>query len=153
MLLELTQRVAAPRRSVWEMLTDWERQPEWMLDAEQVVVLTPQRTGVGVMIRCPTNLFGVRVQDVMRVNEWQAPRRLGVVHLGRIITGTGTFELTEESADVTRITWTEVITPPLGRVGEWGATVLVLPILRRIFARSFRNLAEVIEDDEGSRER
>ena len=147
MLLELTQKVAAPRRSVWETLTHWERQPEWMLDAEQVVVLTPQRSGVGVTIRCPTNLLGVRVQDVMRVTEWQPPHRLGVVHLGRIITGTGTFVLTEEGLDTTHITWSEVIDPPLGRVGEWGATTLVLPILRRIFARSLRNLAAIVEAD------
>ncbi len=148
MRLELTQRIQAPPRVVWEVLTTWERQPEWMLDAKAVHVLTPERTGAGVTIRCPTNLLGVTVQDVMRVTAWEQERLLEVTHLGRIITGSGAFVLEPDGDHTTLLTWWEEVDPPLGALGEWGASTLVLPILRRIFGRSLANLASLAEAEE-----
>lgn len=146
MRLEVVHHVAAPRQVVWDVLTAWERQPDWMLDAKAVEVLTPQREGMGVTLRCPTNLLGVTVQDLMRVTGWDPPRYLEVTHLGRIITGTAAFELEPDGVGATTVTWWEEVDPPLGRLGAWGASTLVLPILRRIFARSLRNLAVIAEE-------
>jgi hypothetical protein len=143
--LEVVQDIAAPRVTVWGVLTTWERQSEWMLDAKAVHVLTPEREGVGVTIRCPTNLLGVTVQDVMRVTGWREPSYLEVTHLGRIITGRGAFELVELGPDRTRVGWWEEVDPPLGALGEWGATTFVLPVLRRIFRRSLANLGRLAE--------
>jgi carbon monoxide dehydrogenase subunit G len=143
--LEVVQDVAAPRATVWSVLTDWERQSEWMLDAKAVHVLTPQREGEGVTLRCPTNLLGVTVQDVMRVTGWREPSYLEVTHLGRIITGTGAFDLVELGLERTRVRWWEEVDPPLGAVGEWGATTFVLPALRRLFGRSLANLGRLAE--------
>lgn len=150
MRLEITRHVAAPRQVLWDLLTDWERQPDWMLDAKAVEILTPQRSGEGVTLRCPTNLLGVTVQDVMRVTGWDEPRYLEVTHLGRIITGYGAFELAEDTPATTELTWWEEVEPPLGRVGEWGASTMVLPVLRRIFGRSLRNLADLAEQEAGA---
>ena len=152
MRLEVSVEAAAPPAAVWDVLVDWERQPEWMLDAKDVEVLTPRREGVGVTIRCPTNLLGVTVEDVMRVTGWEDRRRLEVTHLGRIITGSGAFELVEvdqvgDARPGTRIDWWEEVDPPLGAFGEWGASTFVLPILRRIFTRSLRNLAGLAEEE------
>ena len=127
------------------MLTQWERQPEWMLDAKSVEVLTPEREGVGVTIRCPTNLLGVTVEDVMRVTGWQHQEELEVTHLGRVITGSGAFLLSDAPDGGTRIAWWEQVDPPLGALGEWGATTLLLPILKRIFGRSLARLARMAE--------
>jgi carbon monoxide dehydrogenase subunit G len=143
--LDVSIDIAAPRQAVWEVLTDWERQPEWMLDAQSVEVLTPVREGVGVTLRCPTNVLGVTVEDVMRVTGWDEPARLEVLHLGRVITGSGAFELTETGPDRTRIDWWEEVDPPFGALGEWGASVFVRPILGRLFSRSLRRLAELVE--------
>jgi carbon monoxide dehydrogenase subunit G len=145
MRLEVVQEVQAPRPVVWRVLTDWERQPEWMIDAKDVEVLTPAREGVGVTIRCPTNLLGVTVDDVMRVTGWREPSYLEVTHQGRVITGTGAFELDELGAGRTRVTWWEEIDPPLGVVGRWGARMLVLPLIRRLFARSLAGFAALVE--------
>lgn len=145
MRLEVTQHAAAPRAVVWQVLTHWERQPEWMLDAKSVEVLTPQREGVGVTIRCPTNLLGVTVQDVMRVTAWREQEELEVTHLGRVITGTGAFVLDDAPDGGTRILWWEQVDPPLGALGEWGATTFVLPILRRVFGASLQRLARLAE--------
>lgn len=135
---------SAPREVVWDVLVDWERQPEWMLDAKDVQVLSPHREGTGVTILCPTNLLGVTVDDTMRVTEWVEHERLAVVHLGRIITGSGAFELTDHG-NGTAVRWWEDVDPPLGRFGEWGATTFVQPILERIFTASLRRLVALAE--------
>ena len=145
MRLEVTCEVAAPPQVVFDVLTRWEEQPRWMLDAQAVEVLTPQRRGVGVTVRCPTRLLGVTVEDVMRVTRYDEPRALGVTHLGSVITGDGCFELAPVSGSATRLTWWEEIDPPGGRLGAWGATTVALPVLRRIFARSLRRLAVLAE--------
>lgn len=140
MLLEVSTEVAAPIDTVWQVLTDWERQPEWMVDALAVEVLTPYREGVGVTIRCPTSVLGFTVDDVMRVTAWEPPMRLEVRHLGRVIAGSGVFLLRPTGAG-TVLTWREEIVPPLGALGAWGAQRLVLPVVRRLFQRSLDNLA------------
>lgn len=146
MLLEVEVVAATSPEVVWDVLTEWERQPDWMLDAIDVQVVTPEREGRGVTIVCPTRLLGFTVDDVMRVTAWEPPRRLEVVHLGRVITGTGGFELQGNGA-VTTIRWWERIEPPLGAVGRLGARWLVLPFLRRLFMRSLTNLAGLAEQE------
>lgn len=154
MRLEIQVPVDAPRDVVWDVLTDWERQPDWMVDAKSVEVLTPDREGVGVTIRCPTNLMGFTVQDVMRVTRWEDQRVLEIVHLGKIITGTGAFELADdERTGGTVLSWWEEIDPPLGAFGAWGASTLVLPVVERIFTRSLGNLAKLAEQEAASRSR
>lgn len=149
MRIEVEVEAAAPRQVVWDVLIDWERQPEWMIDAKAVHVLTDQREGEGVTLRCPTNLLGATVQDVMRVTGWIEPSYLEVTHLGRIITGTGAFELEELAPGRTRIRWWEQIDPPLGAVGRLGARLVVAPFTRRLFARSLQALAVRAETPAG----
>lgn len=145
MRLEVVRHARVGPEGVWQVLTSWERQPEWMLDAKAVEVLTPRREGEGVTILCPTNLLGVTVDDVMRVTAWEPPCRLAVEHLGSVITGTGAFELDAEPGG-TRVTWWEEVDPPLGRFGAWGAQTLVLPVLERVFTRSLTNLVRLAEE-------
>ena len=145
MRLDVERTAAAPRAVVWDVLTHWERQPEWMLDAKSVEVVTPHREGVGVTIHCPTLLMGVTVNDIMRVTTWEQERELAVIHLGKVITGHGAFVLSDLPDGGTRIHWWEEVDPPLGAFGEWGATTFVLPIIRRIFGASLGRLAEMAE--------
>ena len=149
MRLEVSTEAAAPRRVVWEVLTRWEDQPRWMRDAKSVRVTTEHRSGVGVELSCPTNLLGFTVDDRMRVTRWEQEQVLEVTHLGRIITGTGAFELTSLGPDRTRIDWWEEIDPPLGALGELGARLVVLPIIRRIFRGSLAALARLAEEEAG----
>lgn len=144
MRLDVDRHVAAPCSVVWDVLVDWERQPEWMLDARRVEVVTPQREGPGVTIHVPTSLLGVPVLDVMRVTDWDPPHRLAVTHLGRVIRGGGAFELADEAGG-TRLAWWEEVEAPFGAVGDLG-TRLALPVIRRIFAASLRRLAGRAED-------
>jgi hypothetical protein len=150
MRLDLHQDTTASRAVVWDVLTRWEEQPRWMLDAKEVHVTSPHREGLGVELRCPTNLLGFTVQDTMVVTGWEEGRLLEVTHTGRIITGKGAFELSDRPEGGTRIGWWEEVDPPLGVIGELGAQVFVLPIIRRIFRRSLRNLAARAEESQRS---
>lgn len=143
MYLEVERHVDAPVEVVWDVLVDWERQSEWMLDAKQVEVVTPHREGHGVTIHVPTSLLGVPVLDVMRVTGWDPPRRLEATHLGRVIKGKGAFELRPEDGG-THLQWWEEVPAPFGRLGELGARA-ALPVLRAIFSTSLGRLAAVAE--------
>lgn len=150
MEVEVSRYVFADDDVVWGVLTDWERQPEWMIDAKDVEVLSEERRGVGVRLRCPTNLVGVTVDDEMEVTVWEERRRLGVRHLGRVITGTGEFVL-DPTGVGTRVVWREEIDPPLGTVGEVGARALVQPYVRHLFGRSLDGLKEACEREQRRR--
>lgn len=141
MRIEVDVRIDAPPEVVWDLLVEWERQPEWMVDATAVEVRSAHRAGEGVTICVPTNLLGVTVDDVMRVTRWEPERVLEVVHLGRVIAGIGAFELRSRPPGGTHLTWWEEIDPPLGRLGAWAATRIVRPVVERIFRRSLGNLA------------
>jgi carbon monoxide dehydrogenase subunit G len=144
MLVEVSRYVFAPDDVVWDVLTDWERQAEWMVDAQEVEVLSPHREGRGVRLRCPTNVLGVTLDDQMEVTAWEERQRLAVRHIGSVISGTGEFLL--ERTDVgTRVTWREDLAPPLGAVGEAGARALVRPYVRHLFGRSLDGLKEACE--------
>ncbi len=144
MRVEVSRYVFAPPHVVWAVLTDWERQADWMVDARSVTVTSEHREGPGVTVRCPTNVLGVTVDDEMRVTEWVEGERLTVEHLGSLITGSGTFELAPTPVG-TRIVWSEQIDPPLGPVGELGAQLVVKPYVERLFSRSLGNLKQLCE--------
>lgn len=142
--IEVSTHVEAPCERVWALLVDWEAQPRWMVDAESVTVLSPQREGAGTVVRCMTDLFGVVVTDDMVVTAWEPPRALWIRHLGRLIRGVGAFEL-EPTEDGTRLTWWEEIDPPFGPVGDTATSLLVVPRVRRLFRASLAGLKRLAE--------
>ncbi len=149
MRLEVDTTITASIEDVWDVLVDWEAQRDWMLDAKDVVVVSPERSGHGVTIHVPTSLLGLPVLDVMRVTGWDPPRRLEATHLGRLIKGVGAFELTPVDDDVTHLLWWEEIVAPLGALGEQGARI-ALPVLRAIFSRSLDRFRVLVEDGVGT---
>lgn len=144
MHVEVRCDVLSAPEEVWDALVEWESQPSWMLDAKDVEVLTPRREGVGVKVRVPTNAMGFTLVDVMEVTGWRPAQRLEVRHVGRLIKGTGAFELSPVPGG-TRVRWWEDVDPPLGAVGELVARTLVAPYLRRLFARSLRRFKKMCE--------
>ncbi len=73
------------------MLTRWERQSDWMLDADEVVVRSDIREGVGVRLRVRTRVFQVPAfVEPMEVTAWDPPRSLTIAH-GGPVRGRGTW--------------------------------------------------------------
>ena len=140
-----------PVDRVWDLLVDWESQPDWMQDARSVTVTSPHRTGVGVTVSVPTNIaLGIVVIDDMEVTEWVEQRRIGVRHTGRVIKGTGAFEVAPTrlpgGGEGTIFTWSEDITAPLGRLGDLVARYTAVPVVSFVFRRSLRALKRVAEE-------
>lgn len=142
--IEATTHVEAPPDRVWACLVDWERQADWMVDARSVQVLTAIREGVGVTLRCRTDILGVVVNDELEVTEWQEPAVLGVRHTGLLLRGAGAFELTATPYG-TRLVWWEEAEAPLGSVGDALAGALVAPWVNRVFRRSLARFKRVCE--------
>lgn len=139
-----TTHVEAPPDRVWACLVDWERQSDWMVDARSVTVLTPVREGVGVTLRCRTDILGFVVRDDLEITEWDEPSILGVHHTGLLLRGTGAFELTP-TPHGTRVLWWEEAQVPLGVLGDAIAGAVVAPWANRVFRRSLARLKRVCE--------
>jgi hypothetical protein len=121
----------------WDALTDWERQADWMADADAVVVTSPSREGTGVTLAVRTRLFDVPAfTEAIEVTAWERPRTVTIEH-GPPLRGRGTWAL-EPIADGTRFSWTEEVelATPLG----WLLAACYAPVLGILLRRSMRGL-------------
>jgi hypothetical protein len=141
--------LSGPPDLVWTLITDWERQADWMLEARDFVVTSAHREGIGVEAEATVRIGGITTRDRVRVTGWDPPRRLSLEHVGWV-TGTGDLILIPVGASETRVVWREAFRAPrlgrLGRVGPAGRLGLLAfrPLLRRIFRRDLRVLAELV---------
>jgi hypothetical protein len=118
----------------WATLLAWERQADWMLDADRVEVIGEQREGVGVRLAVRTRILGFPAfTDPMAVVGWDPPRRLVLRH-GSIVVGEGTWLLDPEPGG-TRFVWVEDVRLGVPLVGELAAR-LYAPVLRWLMGRA-----------------
>ncbi len=111
--------IAAPATKVWEAIAAWQGQSNWMLQTK-VLLTSKESAGVGVTIEAftgPLYRFYPRfawlgVLDLMRVTHWQPPVRCDVIHYGKIIKGTGTFEVEAVGEQSSIFHWSEEIAAP-----------------------------------------
>ena len=138
MLVERAIVLPVPPAEAWAVLMDWERQADWMLDADRVTVVSEQREGVGVRLAVRTRILGIPAfTEPMEVTGWDAPRRLEIRH-GSLVAGTGTWTL-EPVDGGTRFTWREDIQLAVPLVGDLAAT-LYRPVMRVLMGRAMQGL-------------
>jgi Polyketide cyclase / dehydrase and lipid transport len=124
------------------MLMDWERQADWMLDADRVEVVSAHREGVGVRLAVRTRIAGVPAfTEPMEVTGWDPPRRLDIRH-GSLVAGDGNWTL-EPVAGGTRFVWTEDIRLALPLVGGLAAA-LYRPAMRMLMGRAMLGLRRYV---------
>ncbi len=138
----MSTELGGPPDLVWRLLTDWERQGDWMLEASDFVVVSDHREGVGVTAEATVKIGGISTRDRVSVDVWEPSRRLGLAHLGWV-GGRGDMTLTPLEGGRTRLDWTEELYPPLGPLGAIGIR-LFAPLMRRIFVRDLRVLRELV---------
>ena len=128
--------VDAPPEQVWAALVDWDRQGEWMLLTD-VRAGAQEGQGVGGELAARTGVpvLGRRlgVLDTMLITSWQPPWRVDVRHTGRVVRGTGTFEVRPRTGGGSTFVWTEGLDLPLGVLGRLG-----WPLVRPAFAAGVR---------------
>jgi len=128
---------------VWNAVENIERHVDWMVDARAISFTSRQRHGVGASFDCLTRVGPFRLTDRMTVTEWQPGRAMGIEHRGLVV-GRGRFTLKARPRDRTRFTWAELLRFPWWLGGPAGALV-AKPVLRRIWRRNLRSLAQLVE--------
>ena len=119
--LSLTVEINKPVEAVWKLLVDWKSQSNWMLQTKVWSELDQDRTvknGKGVLVFAFTGLFPklypklrLGILDTMEVTKWKPPLLCEVVHIGRVIRGTGKFEL-KRKRNRTVFHWQEELIAP-----------------------------------------
>jgi carbon monoxide dehydrogenase subunit G len=139
----------APADVVWQAVTDWERQSEWML-ATRVEVTSPgEGRQLGATLRAVTGIGPLRFVDAMEIVEWtvpngDGPHRCVVRHTGRVVRGDGVFEVVPLGPARSRLIWSELLDIPLGALGRVG-WLLAQPVARAGVLPSLRRLARDCE--------
>jgi len=148
MRIERTAIIASPPPRVWEILSDWQRQAEWMPDVAWIRVVGAER-GLGAALEVRTKILGIpAVTDRVVVTAWDPPRLLGVAHRG-VVKGSGVWRL-EPFGSGTRFVWIERLRLPLGPLGEVALQVYG-PVQRALLGRSLANLKRRCESAGGGK--
>lgn len=139
--LVVTQVVQAPAAQVWDALTDWADHDRWML-------LTRAEGGhaVGETIAAFTGVGRLGLLDTMTITVWEPPRRAVVRHTGRVVRGSGAFEVEPLGERRSRVVWSEWVALPFGPLGRLGWPA-VRVLLRAGVGLSLRRLARLVEND------
>ena len=101
---------------VWAKIADWGSQGEWMV-ATRVWLTSDISEGVGTSIAAFTGpahriypkLSFLGLLDTMTVTTWEPPSRCDVIHTGKILKGTGRFQLDSNGPNSTTFFWSETI--------------------------------------------
>lgn len=152
--IELKVEIAAPAQKVWDAITNWQAQSQWMLGTKVWPVAGASNgadgpanndgTGVGGRIEAFTGIWRIGFLDTMEITTWDAPTRCDVLHTGRVVRGTGTFKVVPVNETSCTFIWSEDLDLPLGALGKVGFT-LVRPGFVFGVRKSLEKFARLVE--------
>ena len=137
-VIELAATMPGPPATVWSLITDWEHQDDWMLEASDFVVTSPHREGAGVTAEATITIGGISTRDSVEVVAWESNKLLAIEHQGWV-SGRGELHLVPVGEDRTHLYWIEYLYPPLGLLGAMGLHGFN-PLMERVFRRDLRVL-------------
>ncbi len=139
---EVAVEIAAPPQIVWDVVTSWEEQGDWM-PATTVRHLPGPRKAIGERFVARSGVGPFAIDDAITVTAWDPPERCEILHTGRVVRGVGAFWV-KPLATGTRFVWWERIDVPGGpaapllwRVGH--------PLIRAGFGWALHRLKRQIE--------
>lgn len=130
--IELRVPVHAPAAEVFAGAVDWDGQSRWMLGT-RVRATDRGGVGLGAGVEAFTGLGRLGFLDAMVITRWDPPRACHVRHTGRLVKGTGTFEVEQRGRTSSVFVWGEQLELPLGRLGRLG-----FPLVRPLFVAGLR---------------
>lgn len=140
--IELAGTMPGPPATVWRLITDWEHQDDWMLEASDFEVTSPHREGAGVTAEATITIGGISTRDTIEVAAWEPNKLLAIDHKGWV-SGRGELHLTPLGTDRTHVYWIERLFPPLGALGALGL-ICFRPLMERTFKRDLRVLQSLV---------
>ena len=120
--------VDASVEQTWLGATDWAGQGAWMLGTT-VTPVSQNGQGVGGSISAFTGVGRLGFVDTMDITLWDPPRRCHVLHTGKLVQGTGAFEVEPRPDGTATFVWREDLVLPFGALGR-----LAWPLVKPIFA-------------------
>ena len=142
--LEVTANtvVRAPVATVYEALTRWERQSEWIPFTR--VRLIEGDGGEGSRLEAVTAVGPVTLTDRMRIIRLDPPYEIRVMHEGKVLRGPGVMRCTPLGEGRTLVAWHEWFLLPVGLLGQIAVPVL-WPGSKAALTRALRRFAELVE--------
>ena len=132
--------VDADQRSVFNAVTDWNLQSKWIF-ATKVTGNGNDSHQLGGKLEAFTGYGSFGFMDTMTITKWDPPHTCEVTHTGKIVKGSGLFEVSIENGK-TYFTWTEYTELPFGIIGKAG-WIIVGPLTKigmKISLRRFSKL-------------
>jgi len=130
--------VAAEPEATWRAAVDWSRQREWIWATR-----VSGGHGTGAEVTGRTGVGPIGFTDPMVITEWDPPRRCVLKHTGRVVRGTGVFEVVPHGPG-SQFRWTEhlqlPVPPAVGRL----AGLVVTPIAEWALRSSLRRFARLL---------
>lgn len=121
---------------------DWSRQGEWI-----PATVVRGGTGVGARVEARTGVGPAAFTDTMVITEWAPPRRCVVRHTGRVVRGSGVFEVVPQG-EFSEFRWTELIDLPVPEAVRPVATAIgrwtVVPLTRLGLDYALRRFARLV---------
>ena len=144
--IAISTLIKAPATKIWSSIAAWESQGEWMLQTK-VIRTSEIKEGVGVTIEAFTGplyrLFPkvkvLGLLDLMRVTHWDPPHRCDVEHYGKLLKGSGTFEVIALDAEHSTFHWSEEVIAP------WILFILAKPFIWLGVKISLARFARLLE--------
>lgn len=143
MTLTYTVAIHTNQKAVFEYVSDWERQSDWILFTT-VKLLSEPTTEQEINLLAITKIGPLQLVDTMVVSDWRPYERIIVEHTGRIILGKGIFSINKISDVDCEFVWQEITPVPLGIFGRIVVT-LSKPLIKIPFTISLRRLKTNIE--------
>jgi carbon monoxide dehydrogenase subunit G len=144
--------IEAPAAEVWDFVTDWPRQGEWIPCTR--VDEADKAHGLGGRFRAWSGLGPVGFWDPMTITGWERTAdgggRCEVLHLGSVVKGEGEFEVVSRGGHASTFVWAEVVVVPLGRFGA-GCWHLVRPAVERLIDHGLSSMRHLVETEGAAR--
>ena len=138
--------VAASAGEVWDYVTDWPRQAEWIPQTR--VENVDHARGLGGRFRAWTGIGRVGFWDPMTITAWERDPggggRCEVLHRGTVVKGEGEFAVVARGEDASTFVWAEVVVVPLGVIGA-AAWRIVRPLVERLIDRGLASMRDLVE--------
>ena len=144
--LTLSVVVDASAERVFAAMTDWEAQGRWMVGTT-VRAVDPPGHEVGARLEAFTGTGRAGFLDTMTVSVWDPPHAVEVTHTGRVVRGSGRFDVVALGPQRSRLVWSEHLTMPFGAAGRAGWLVL-RPVFGKGVERSLAHFAALVEAGE-----
>ena len=141
--IEVSIDISRALPDVWDAVSRLDRHAEWMKDAESIVFLDDQTSGVGTAMEVLTRIGPFSMVDRMVVNEWTPTETIAVSHHGTI-SGERAFHLTETETG-TRFVWRECQTFPWYFGGRLTA-IAARRVLKRIWRSNLRMFSATLDE-------